>query len=102
MSNNRFPNFPIYFVQEQSFFKLVKFAQRKEVVEFLGIYGLLYGVGRCILSYLYLSLLFFSGSIHHMYLDKNWVAHCFTFLIFLLIYLKYWPNSSSICLTHLL
>jgi hypothetical protein len=55
---------------------------------------------RCITSYVYLSFIFFSGSLHHKYLDKNLVAHCFTFLIFLLIYLKYWPYSSSNCLTH--
>jgi hypothetical protein len=44
MSNNRFPNFPIFFfVQEQSFFKLINFAHREGVVKFLGIYGLFHG-----------------------------------------------------------
>jgi hypothetical protein len=46
MSNNRFANFLIFFfVQEQSFLKLVNFAQRGGVVEFLRIYGLFHGVG---------------------------------------------------------
>jgi hypothetical protein len=46
MSNNRFPNFSIFFfVQEQSFFKLVNFAYREGVVKFLGIYGLFHGAG---------------------------------------------------------
>jgi hypothetical protein len=45
MSNNRFPIFLTFlFVQEQSFLKLVNFAHREEVVEFLGIYGLFHGV----------------------------------------------------------
>jgi hypothetical protein len=57
---------------------------------------------RCISSYFYLSLIFFSGSLHPKYLGKNRVAHCFSFLVFLFIYLKYWPNPSYICLTHLL
>jgi hypothetical protein len=57
---------------------------------------------RCITSYFYLSLIFFSGSLHHKYLGKKSVARGFPFLVFLLIYLKYWPNPSSICLTHLL
>jgi hypothetical protein len=61
------------------------------------------GLGvRCISSHLYLSLLFFFGSIHHKHLDKNWVAQYLTFLNFLLICFKYWPNSSSICINHLL
>jgi hypothetical protein len=91
MSNNKFLNFPIFFfAQDQSFFKLVNFAHREGVIKFLGIYGLFHGAGvRCITSYFYLSLIFFSGSLHHNYLDKNWVAHCFPFLVFLLIYLKY-------------
>jgi hypothetical protein len=103
-SNNRFPNFPIsFFVQVQSFLKLVNFSHREGVVKFLGIYGLFHGVGvRCISSQFYLSLIFFLGSLHHKYLGKNWVARCFTFLVFLLIYLKYWLNPSSICSTHLL
>jgi hypothetical protein len=90
MSNNRFLNFPIFFfAQEQSFFQLVNFAHAEGVLKFLGIYGLFHGVGgvRCISSKFYLSLIFFSGSLHHEYLGKNWVAHCFTFLVFLLIYL---------------
>jgi hypothetical protein len=46
MSNNRFPNFPIFFfVQEQSFLKLVNFAHRVGVVNVFGIYGLFHGVG---------------------------------------------------------
>jgi hypothetical protein len=46
MSNNKFLNFPIsFFVQEQSFLKLVNFAHREGVVKFLGIYGLFHGVG---------------------------------------------------------
>jgi hypothetical protein len=45
MSNNRFPNFPKSFAQEQSFLKLVNFVHREGVVEFLGIYGLFHGVG---------------------------------------------------------
>jgi uncharacterized phage infection (PIP) family protein YhgE len=46
MSNNRFPNFPIFFfVQEQSFLKLVNFAHREGVVKFLGLYGLFSWVG---------------------------------------------------------
>jgi hypothetical protein len=46
MSNNRFSNFPIsFFVQEQSFLKLVNFARREGVVKFLGFYGLFHGVG---------------------------------------------------------
>jgi hypothetical protein len=45
MSNNRFPNFPNSFAQEQLFLKLVNFAHREEVVKFLGIYGLFHGVG---------------------------------------------------------
>jgi hypothetical protein len=45
MSNNRFLNFPIFFVQEQSFFKLVNFAHGEGVVKFLGIYSLFHGVG---------------------------------------------------------
>jgi hypothetical protein len=104
MSNNRFLNFPIFFfAQEQSFFKLVNFAHREGVVKFLGIYGLFHGVGgEVYFIKIYLSLIFFFGSLHSKYLGKNWVAHCFTFLVFLLIYLKYWPNPSSICLTHLL
>jgi hypothetical protein len=82
MSNNRFPNFfMFFFVQEQSFLKLVNFSHREGF---------------------YLSFIFFSGSLHHKYLGKNWVAHCFTFLVFLLIYLKYWLDPRSICLTHLL
>jgi hypothetical protein len=36
MSNNKFPNFIIFFfVQEQSFLKLVNFAHREYVVKFL-------------------------------------------------------------------
>jgi hypothetical protein len=67
MSNNRFPNFSIFlFAQEQSFLKLVNFAQREGVVEFLGIYGLFHGWGvGCITSYFYLSFIFFSGGLHH-------------------------------------
>jgi hypothetical protein len=104
MSNNIFLNFPnFYFAQEQSFLKLVNFAHREGVVKVLGIYGLFMGYAvRCITSYFYLSLIFFSGSLHHKYLGNNWAAHCFPFLAFLLIYLKYWTNPSSICLTHLL
>jgi hypothetical protein len=46
MSNNRFLKFPIFFfAQEHSLFKLVNFAHRKEVVKFLGIYGLFHGTG---------------------------------------------------------
>jgi hypothetical protein len=46
MSNNIFPNFPIFFfAQEQSFFKLVNFAHREGVVKFLGIHGLFHGAG---------------------------------------------------------
>jgi hypothetical protein len=46
MSNNRFPNFSIFFLaQEQSFLKLVNFAYREGVVKFLGIYGLFHGAG---------------------------------------------------------
>jgi hypothetical protein len=46
MSNNRFPNFSIFFfVQEQSLLKLVNFAYRVGVVKFLGIYGLFHRVG---------------------------------------------------------
>jgi hypothetical protein len=71
------------------------------VVKFLGIYGLFHGVGvRCITSYFYLSFIFFSSGLHHKYLGKNGVAHCFTFLVLLLIYLKYWLNPCSNCLTH--
>jgi hypothetical protein len=45
MSNNRFPNFLIFFfVQEQSLLKLVNFSHREGVVKFLGIYGLFHGV----------------------------------------------------------
>jgi hypothetical protein len=104
MSNNKFLSFPIFFfAQEQSFFQLVNFAHGEGVVRVLGIYGLFPWLGvRCISSKFYLSLIFFSGSLRHKYLGKNWVAHYFTFLVFLLIYLKYWPNPSSICLTHLL
>jgi hypothetical protein len=57
---------------------------------------------RCISLHFYLSLIFFSCSLHHKNLGKNRVAHCFSFLVFLLIYLKYWQNPSFICLTHLL
>jgi hypothetical protein len=72
------------------------------VVKFHGIYDLFHGVGSEVYYIIfYLSFIFYSGSLHHKYLVKNWVAHCFTFLISLFIYLKYWPNSSSICLTHL-
>jgi hypothetical protein len=45
MSNNKFPNFFIFFVQEQTFLKLVNFAHREGVVKFLGIYGLFHGAG---------------------------------------------------------
>jgi hypothetical protein len=46
MSNNRFRNFSIFFfVQEQSFFKLVNFAHREGVVKFLGICDLFHGAG---------------------------------------------------------
>jgi hypothetical protein len=46
MPNNRFPDFPIFFfVQEQSFLKLVNFAHRVGVVNVFGIYGLFHGVG---------------------------------------------------------
>jgi hypothetical protein len=46
MSNNRFPNFSIFFfVQEQSLLKLVNFAYRVGVLKFLGIYGLFHRVG---------------------------------------------------------
>jgi hypothetical protein len=70
-----------FFAQEQSFFKLVNFAYREGVVKFLGIYGLFHGARvRCISSHFYLSLIFFSGSLHHKYLGKNRVAHCFPFL----------------------
>jgi hypothetical protein len=57
---------------------------------------------RCIPSHFYLSILFFSCSMHHKYLGKNTVALCFPLLVFLLIYFKYWKNLSFICLTHLL
>jgi hypothetical protein len=46
MSNNKFPNFPIFFfAQEQSFLKLVNFPHREGVVKVLGIYDLFHGVG---------------------------------------------------------
>jgi hypothetical protein len=73
------------------------------VVKFLEHMVFFMGEGvRCITSYFYLSFIFFSGGLQHKYLGKNWFAHYFTFLVFLLIYLKYWLNQSSICLTHLL
>jgi hypothetical protein len=56
MSNNKFPNFlTFFFVQEQSFLKLVNFAHREEVVEFLGIYGLFNGVGSEVYYIIFLS-----------------------------------------------
>jgi hypothetical protein len=103
MSNNIFPNFPISFVQEQSFLKLVNFAHGEGVVKFLRIYGLFHGVRGEVYYIIFLSYYYiFSGSLHHKYLGKNLVAHGFPFLAFLLIYLKYWQIPSSICLTHLL
>jgi hypothetical protein len=104
ISNNRFLNFPIFFfAHEQSFFQLVNFAHGQGVVNFFwNIWSFSWGRWvRCISSKFYLSLIFFSCSLHHKYLGKNWVAHYFTFLVFLLIYLKYWPNPCSICLTKL-
>jgi hypothetical protein len=56
MSNNKFPYFSIFsFAQEQSFLKLVNFAQREGVVEFLGIYGLFHGVGSGVYYIIFLS-----------------------------------------------
>jgi hypothetical protein len=56
MSKNIFSNFSIFFfVQEQSFLKLVNFAQREEVVEFLGIYGLFHGVWSDVYYIIFLS-----------------------------------------------
>jgi hypothetical protein len=92
-----------FFAQEQSFLKLVNFAYREWVVKFLGIYGFFMGQGvRYIPLHFYLSLIFFSCSMHHKYSGKNRVALCFSLLVFLLIYFKYWQNPSFICLTHLL
>jgi hypothetical protein len=46
MSNNRFPNFSIFFfAQEQSFLKMVYFAYRERGGKILGIHGLFHGVG---------------------------------------------------------
>jgi hypothetical protein len=56
MSNNRFPNFSIFFfAQEKSFLKLVNFSQREGVVEFLGVYGLFHGVGSEVYYIIFLS-----------------------------------------------
>jgi hypothetical protein len=56
MSNNRFLNFPIFFfVQEQSFLKLVNFAHREVVVKFHGIYDLFHGVGSEVYYIIFLS-----------------------------------------------
>jgi hypothetical protein len=44
---------------------------------------------RFISSQFFHSLIFFLGSLPHKYLGKNLVAHCFLFLVFLLIYLTY-------------
>jgi hypothetical protein len=56
MSNNKFSNFSIlFFAQEQSFLKLVNFAQREGVVEFLGIYGPFHGVGSEVYYIIFLS-----------------------------------------------
>jgi hypothetical protein len=48
--------FPIFFfAQEQSFFKLVNFAHREGVVQFLGIYGHFHGTGGEVYYIIFLS-----------------------------------------------
>jgi hypothetical protein len=55
MSNNRFPNFSsFFFVQEQSFLKLVIFTYRRWVVQFLRIYNLSHAAGDGVNSLVYL------------------------------------------------
>jgi hypothetical protein len=44
-----------FFVQEQSFFKLVNFAHREGVIKFLGIYGLFHETGGEVYYIIFLS-----------------------------------------------
>jgi hypothetical protein len=61
MSNNRFPNFPIFFfVQEQSFFKLVNFAHREGVVKFLEYTVFFMGQGWGVLHHIFILVSYFS------------------------------------------
>jgi hypothetical protein len=64
MSNNRFLNFSIFFfVQEQSFLKLVNFVHREGVVKFLGIYDLFHEVWSEVYYIIFFSLVVYIISI---------------------------------------